>query len=316
MNVPRPISSESVLESSLSGPHSGAHGAHGDRWHSGRRPGGSPAPRSAGEALIEGLRLWVVHRRSMLPVALLGWAPGEALRLLALLLPLPARDRVALSLGALALSLAGAAFVTAAVIGTLTGPVEPRGAAGQAHTIDVFQVGLSRMAEVLRTQVLLLALLLATLLPPLLSVGRLLEGSGPGGLWCLLALLICLPVFSLLGLRFSLALTAAAVDEAGVGALRRSAVLARGRLLDLVAFGLLWAGFVAPLLLCSASCWLLLLPKGLLLLSHGVGIGLGLLFTLQGQGAAVGLALLYADACEATGLKTRLSHLARQRHYR
>src|SRR5438477_232173 len=84
-------------------------------------------------------------------------------------------------------------------------------------------------------------------------------------------------------------------------------------LLSLLAFGLLVAGAMAPLLLLSLSGWLLLASRGLLFLSLLIGLCTSFLLSLQGQGAAVGLALLYADACAETGLPTRLLHLARQR---
>jgi hypothetical protein len=260
----------------------------------------------------------------MLPVAALGWAPGELVRLLLAHLPLPAADRVALSLLALLLSLLGAAFVSAAVIGTLTGAASVGcGPSPPSASVDAVESGLSQMGKVLRTQLLLLLLLGVALLPSLMSLALLL-GAGipalsarPEGLLYLSTLLCCLPIFSLLGLRFSLALTATAADQAGgIAALRRSALLSRGRLLDLLSFGLLWAGVVAPMLLCAVSSSLLLVPRGLCLVESGLGIALGFLFTLQGQGAAVGLALIYADACAALGLQTRLRHLARKRHYR
>src|SRR5438105_4520699 len=80
---------------------------------------GRPAPRSAGEALSEGIRLTLAHLRHVLVISVIGWAPGELVRLLTLLLPLSPAERVLGSLASLGLTLLGVAFVSVAVVALL-----------------------------------------------------------------------------------------------------------------------------------------------------------------------------------------------------
>ena len=187
---------------------------------------GRPAPRSAGEALSEGVRLALLHLRQVLLISIVGWAPGELVRLLTAMLPLSRSERLMGSLAALCLSLLGVAFVSAAVVGLLT---RPSPAAQPSARAD------------------------------------------------------------------------------------RAAALSSRRLWEVLAFGLLVACWMAPLGAASAASWTLLTAQGHCLLAHAIGMFLSYLGTLQCQGAAVGLALLYADACAEGGLPTRLGHLARFR---
>lgn len=187
------------------------------------RPG-RPAPRTASEALSEGVQLLLRNVQKVLLISLVGWAPGELVRLLAFLLPLSPPERMLGSLASLGLSLLGVAFVSVAVVG-------------------------------------------------------LLARSGPGP---------C------------------------ANPAPRAAPLPARRLWELVVFALLVAGWMAPLCGASLASFALLTAQGHCLLAHAIGMLLSFLGTLQCQGAAVGLALLYADACAEGGLPTRLSHLARR----
>ncbi|MCS6911974.1 MAG: hypothetical protein RMK29_01265 [Myxococcales bacterium] len=181
-------------------------------------------PRSAGEALSEGLLLALRHLRPVLPLAVLSWAPGELVRVLTMVLPLSPSGRLLGSLGSLVLTLLGICLVSAAVVRLLQRP----------------------------------------------------GGACPARVWA-----------------------------------HRGATLSGRRLWELLCFGVLGAAWMAPMVAASVTSWVLLTGCGHLLLACAVGIIFRVVGMLQGLAAAVGLVLLYADACAESGLPTRLRHLAR-----